>query len=107
MRVHSELGCGLKEHNYQDAVEIELIEAGIPFVREKCFFVTYKGQQLARPYKADFVIFDSIILELKATPKIIDHYVAQALSYLTVASLKLAIIVNFGEKSLTNKRVVM
>jgi GxxExxY protein len=75
--------------------------------REKRFMVKYKDRILRNPYIADFVIYKSIILEIKSVPAIIEAHVAQTLSYLAVSNLKLALLINFGEKSLTYKRIVL
>jgi GxxExxY protein len=107
MEIHKALGMGLKEINYKDAMEIDFLELQIPFEREKRFIVKYKGHQLRNPYVADFVVYNSIILEIKSGPVIIEPHLAQALSYLAVAGLKLALIINFGERSLTWKRVLL
>lgn len=107
MEIHKALGMGLKEINYKDAMEIDFAEAGILFKREQRFQVKYKGQILRNPYYADFVIFDSIILEVKSTSALIDAHLAQGLSYLAVSGMKLAIIINFGERSLNWKRIVL
>ncbi len=66
----------------------------------------YKGKKLPRKYYADFVVFDSIILEVKAAMTIVNPFVYQTINYLKASGMKLGIIVNFGEKSLTYKRVV-
>jgi GxxExxY protein len=106
MNIHSVLGMGLKEINYQDAMEIEFIDNNIPYKREQRFKVIYKNKILRSPYIADFVLFDKIIIEVKSAASIIDAHLAQTLSYLKVSNMKLGIIVNFGEKSLRYKRVV-
>ena len=70
------------------------------------FKIEYKGKPLRRSYPADFVIFGQVILEVKATASIVDNFVAQTINYLKASGLKLGIIVNFGERSLTYKRIV-
>lgn len=107
MEIHKSLGIGLKEINYKDAMEIDFIENNIPFAREKRFLVKYKGQVLRNPYIADFVVNDNIVLEIKSANSIIDVHLAQALSYLSVSGHKLAIVINFGERSLTWKRILL
>jgi GxxExxY protein len=107
MNIHRTLGMGLKEINYKDAMEIDFIEAGIDFEREKKFMVKYKDKVLRNPYYADFVLFDSIVVEVKSASALIDNHVAQALSYLAVSGMKLALLINFGERSLTWKKVVL
>lgn len=106
MEVHRLLGMGFKEAVYKDALEIELRDKHISFQREKQFRIEYKGKILQHRYNADFVIDNQIILEVKSTPYIINSFVAQTINYLKASGLKLGIVVKFGEKSLTYKRVV-
>lgn len=106
MEVHKELGMGFREIIYKDALEMEFKENNIKFSREKQYDIFYKGKKLPRKYYADFVVFDSIILEVKAAMTIVNPFVYQTINYLKTSGLKLGIIVNFGEKSLTYKRVV-
>ena len=68
--VHQELGNGFLERVYQDALELEFQERGIPYEREKNIQVMYKGKTLGEPYRADFVCYDKIIVELKAVEKL-------------------------------------
>jgi len=107
MEIHKTLGIGLKEINYKDALEIELIENKIPYKREKPYKVKYKNIVLGHPYIADFLVYEAIILEVKSASAIIDSHIAQTLSYLNVSDAKLGIIINFGERSLTWKRVLL
>lgn len=107
MNIHKVLGMGLKEINYKDAMEIDFLEAGIPFEREKKFVVKYREKILRNPYYADFLVYDSMIVEVKSTVALTEAHTAQALSYLAVSGMKLALLINFGERSLTWKRVVL
>ena len=107
MKIHSTLGMGLKEINYKDAMEMDFEELAVTYEREKRFAVKYKNKILRNPYIADFIINNSIILEIKSVPAILDVHKAQTLSYLAVSNLKLALLINFGEKSLTHKRLVL
>ena len=66
MEVHKVLGCGFTEPIYQEALELEFQLRDIPYEREKTFHVHYKGQLLEKDFRADFVCFDEIIVELKA-----------------------------------------
>ncbi len=106
MEVHKELGMGFKEIVYKDALQMELEARGISFEREKPYTISYKGKLLPRKYYADFVIGSSIILEAKAAICIVNPFVYQTINYLKTSGIRLGIIVNFGEKSLTYKRVV-
>jgi GxxExxY protein len=107
MKIHRVLGLGLKEINYKDAMEIDFAEEGITYEREKRFVVKYKDRILRNPFVADFIIDNSIILEVKSIPAILETHKAQALSYLAVSNLKLALLINFGEKSLACRRIVL
>ena len=106
MEVHRELGMGFREIIYKDALEIEFRSHGIPFKRETRFEIDYKGLILPHAYAADFIIHDSIILEVKATSLIVGSFVKQTINYLKASGLQLGIIVNFGSRSLEFKRVV-
>jgi GxxExxY protein len=68
--------------------------------------VKYKGKTLRNPYASDFLVYNSIILEIKSTATLIPAHFAQALSYLSVSNQRLALVINFGEKSLVWKRIV-
>jgi len=107
MEVHRELGKGHDEVIYKDALEIEFQRQDIPFKREQEFKLTYKSAVLPHKYFADFVVLDKIILEAKAIESLTDSHVKQTLNYLAASKLKLGLLVNFGEDSLTYKRVVL
>ncbi|MCP9751741.1 GxxExxY protein [Ferruginibacter sp. HRS2-29] len=107
MSIHRYLGMGLKEINYKDAMEIEFVENGFIYEREKRFAVKYKNVELKNPYVADFILNDLIVLEIKSVPVLIDAHKAQTLSYLAVTGLKLGLLINFGERSLTWQRVIL
>ena len=106
MEVHRILGMGFREAVYKDAIEIELVHHNIPFHREKLYHVNYKERILKHKYCADFVVYDKIIIEIKAVSSIADAFLIQTISYLKASGLQLGIIINFGEKSLTYKRIV-
>lgn len=106
MEVHRELGLGFKEAVYKEALEIEFKEKNIRYEREKLFTIEYKGKILRHKYPADFIVFDQIVLEVKATSLIVDSFVKQTINYLKASGLKLGIIANFGQKSLVTKRIV-
>jgi len=107
MEVHNNLGAGFLEIVYKDAPEFEFRRAGIPYEREKEYLVNYKGVILPHHFYADFVVFGQVILEVKGMKGIADEFLAQALNYLKVSKLRLALIVNFGEISLSHRRVVL
>ncbi len=105
--VHNNLGPGFLEIVYKDALEYEFKKAGIPYSRETKYEVTYKDVVLPHKFYADFVVYDKIILELKAVSGIADEFIAQAINYLRVSDNKLALIVNFGELRLNSKRIIL
>ena len=104
--VHRELGCGFLERVYQDALEYEFRERGIPYEREKKIQIMYKGKLLGEPYRADFVCYGKIIIELKAVKTLEDTHYAQVLNYLKATKMKLGILVNFHDTFIVPKRIV-
>ncbi len=105
--VHNNLGPGFLEIVYKDALEYEFRKANIPYEREKEYKVNYKDVILPHKFFADFVVFDKIILEMKAVSGIADEFIALAINYLKVSQNKLALIVNFGEIKLNYKRIIL
>jgi GxxExxY protein len=106
MEVHSTLGRGFKEIVYQDALEFELAKNNIYFRREKRFDIVYKGYVLPHSYRADFIVYDRIVLEVKASSIIVNNFVKQTINYLKASGLQLGIIANFGQSSFISQRVV-
>ena len=104
--VHKELGPGLLEKVYQEAFEKELKLQGIPFEREKAFTIMYKGEVLEQKYIADFVIYDNIVVELKAVDELLPVHKAQVINYLTITGYKLGLLVNFNAQKLNPERIV-
>jgi GxxExxY protein len=107
MEVHRELGKGHDEVICKDALEFEFTQGQIAFAREKEYRIQYKTIVLPHKYFADFVVFDRILLEAKAVESLTDAHVKQVLNYLAASKLKLGLLVNFGEDSLSYKRVVL
>jgi GxxExxY protein len=106
MKVHTVLGSGFLESVYQEALEKQFIKDSIPYEREKLLNVYFDGEKLKKHFKADFVCFNTIIVELKATPFIYLKDMDQTLNYLNATHIKLGLLVNFGQKSLTYKRLL-
>lgn len=106
MKVHRTLGAGFLEKVYQEALEHEMMKLSISYEREKQLQVFYDDVKLNKYYKADFLCFDKIILEIKAQKFISENDKKQVLNYLKSTGLKLGLLVNFGTPSLTYKRVV-
>lgn len=106
MAVHRELGRGFLERVYQDALEIEFKDRNIPYEREKEIQIMYKGKPLGEPYRADFVCYGKIIVELKAVNEILGIHRAQVINYLKATSMKLGILVNFSEDVIYPERII-
>jgi GxxExxY protein len=107
MEIHNNLSGGFSEVVYKDALELELKNAKIGFEREKEYKVTYKDVVLSHHFYADFVIEDTLILEIKGVSEISDKFIAQCLNYLKVSNNKLALLINFGESRLNYKRIIL
>jgi GxxExxY protein len=107
MEVHANLGKGFNEIVYKDAIEYEFNQKNILFKREKEFKIKYKNFILSHSYFADFVVFDKIILEIKAIETITSGHIKQTLNYLAASGFKIGLIINFGEDSLKHKRVIL
>lgn len=107
MEVHNQLGKGFNEVVYSDALEIEFIDNNIKYSKEKKYNISYKGNILPHKYRADFIINDKIVLEIKAIQCLSSSHVKQTLNYLAVSKLKIGLLINFGEDSLKYKRVIL
>lgn len=106
MNVHKQLGVGFLESVYSEALSIEFKNAGIPYEKEKKLPVYYNDKPLRKYFRADFVCYSSIIVELKATKYSTDADRKQTLNNIKATNFKLGLLINFGTSSLTYKRVV-
>ncbi|MDR9365828.1 MAG: GxxExxY protein [Balneolaceae bacterium] len=95
IEVHKQLGFGFLEIVYKDALEYEFRKNKIDFEREKEFIISYKDTILSHKFFADFVVFDMVILEIKAKNGIADEDMAQTLNYLKCSGCKVGLILNF------------
>jgi GxxExxY protein len=105
MEVHNILGCGFQEVIYQRALEIEMRNAGLNFLREFEMPILYKENPIGTR-RVDFFVENKISLELKALTILEDLHVAQALNYLEAYNLEIGLLLNFGAKRLCFKRLV-
>lgn len=104
MAVHRELGPGLDEKIYENALCLEFAAQSIDFSQQKQFPVFYRNHVVGKLI-TDLIVEDKVIVEAKVADQIADVHVAQTLSYLSISKLKVGIIVNFKPASLAIKRV--
>lgn len=107
MDIHKILGKGFNEIIYKEALQYEFSQKGIPFEREKGYEIEYKDIILSERYSADFVVFDEIILEIKAISQLTSSDTGQTLNYLACSKNKIGLVINFGEDSLKYRRVIL
>ncbi|MBS0662344.1 MAG: GxxExxY protein [Verrucomicrobia bacterium] len=94
--VYRRKGCGFLEAVYQECLEIEFAERGVPARAQLPIELEYKGRRLKKCYEADFVCFDSVLVEIKATTVLADEHRAQVQNYLHATGYRLGLLVNFG-----------
>jgi GxxExxY protein len=102
MKVHNTMGPGFQEVIYQRCLAIELERAGLSFVREQEQKVYYDGIEVGMR-RADFVVENQIVVELKALVQLEDVHLAQAKNYTVAYDFPLGLLINFGGKSLEHK----
>ncbi len=106
LEVHRTLGPGFLEAVYQEAFAKELDRRGIPFRVEVQLPVFYKGEKLSTSYRADFVCFDSVIVEVKALGQLTGLEESQVINYLKASCHSVGLLINFGARSLQHRRLV-
>ncbi len=97
IKIHKELGVGLLESIYEEALAYELIKNGISFKRQIEIPVIYDGKQLGIGFRADLIIEEKVILELKSVEKIVPIHKKQLLTYLKLTGIQLGLLINFNE----------
>lgn len=94
--VYKNMGTGFLEAVYQECLEKELTIRGIPFEPQKDISISYKGERLSQPYRADLICYGKIIVELKAVKTLLPEHLAQLHNYLRATNMRLGLIVNFS-----------
>jgi GxxExxY protein len=102
MNVHNTIGPGFQEVIYQRCLKMELEESGLNFEREKNQTIFYKDVQVGTR-RADFVVEEKVIVEIKAVTKLEDVHLAQAKNYTVAYDFPLGLLINFGSKSMEYK----
>lgn len=109
IEVHKVLGPGLLESTYESCLGYELIQRGISFQRQLALPVTYKGTLIDASYRIDFLVENTVILELKSIEKLLPIHEAQIATYLKLSNVKVGILINFNVLQLMDgiKRIVI
>ena len=94
--VSKTLGTGFAEEVYQEALEMELSERGIPFEAQKELLLSYKGRPLKKTYRPDLICYGKIVVELKSVRALAPEHEAQIINYLRATGFHLGLLVNFG-----------
>jgi GxxExxY protein len=100
MRVHSTLGPGLLERVYQACLSHELTKADLPFSTQVPLPVSYDGIQISTGYRADVIVDNRVVLELKSAEKITPLHEAQLLTYMRLSGCRIGLLINFNVVSL-------
>ncbi len=96
MEVHTELGSGFLEAVYQEALEMELADRGIPFEAHKDLRIMYEGRPLKKTYVANFFVYGSVMVEIKAMDRLTTKEEAQILNFLKASKIEVGVLINFG-----------
>jgi len=96
--VFNELGYGMAEEIYQESMELELGDRGIPFDTKRQLAVWFKQRELKRKYIPDLYVFDAIVVELKSVAALNDAHDAQLYNYMRIARQPVGYLLNFGAK---------
>ena len=99
MAVHRAQGSGKRESNYQRALEVQFTKDGLAFVAEKNIEV-YQEDRLIGLYISDFIVEDTVVVEIKALSGLDNSHVAQVIAYLAVTGCPVGLLLNFGTRSL-------
>ncbi|GBE16828.1 hypothetical protein BMS3Abin15_00652 [bacterium BMS3Abin15] len=101
-KVHKTLGSGLFESVYENIVCYELDKQNIPYDIQKTVPIEYDGRKFDNAFRADIIIDNKVIIELKSVEKLNDLHKKQLLTYLKLTGLRLGLLINFNEILLKN-----
>jgi len=106
--VHNRMGAGFLEAVYQECLAIEFSDLGIPFVAQHEVLLRYRERPLLQTYRADFICYGKILIEIKAIERLVVKHEAQVLNYLYATGLELGLLINFGSHpKLESKRLAL
>ena len=105
MAVHRAKGAGKRESNYQRALEAQFAKDGLAFVAEKNIEV-YHEDRLIGLYIPDFIVEDTVVVEIKALSGLDNSHIAQVIAYLAVTGCPVGLLLNFGTRSLQKRRIL-
>ena len=106
MEVHRTVGPGHLEAVYQECLEIEFKVRDIPFISQPRLEIFYKEQKLKKYYVPDFIVYNEVVVEIKAEQSLSKIDEAQLINSLIISRHNTGLLLNFGEESLRYKRFV-
>lgn len=98
--VHKELGIGLEEAIYNEALGLELKDQEVPHENEKLLPCFYKGHQLEKTYRMDIVCYDDVILELKSVSELVPQHREQLFNYMRLTKMPIGLLINFNARKI-------
>ncbi|MCQ2113847.1 MAG: GxxExxY protein [Bacteroidaceae bacterium] len=102
IKIHKTLGPGLLEKAYEECLCYEMSKAGLAYERQKQIPLVYDGREVGEAFRADIVVEDKVIVELKSVSKVEDVFFSQLLTYLKLSDKKLGLLINFNTKKMTD-----
>jgi GxxExxY protein len=107
MEAHRQLGCGFLEAVNHEALALELASQKVPYAHEVELPISYKGRRLLTCYRAGFICFGTIVVEVKALQNLGGSEEAQLINYLKATGHEVGLLLNFGAKSLEYRRLIL
>ena len=106
IKIHKTLGPGLLEKAYEECLCYEMSKAGLAYERQKQIPLVYDGIEVGEAFRADIVVEDKVIVELKSVNKIEDMFFSQLLTYLKLSDKKLGLLINFNVVDLNSDAII-
>ena len=108
IKVHKDLGPGLKEDSYVNALCEALAREGIKYARQRTFPVAYQGLRVGK-YRPDLIVENTVVVEVKSVDRLIPVFTSQVISYLKITNLRVGLLLNFNTRRMAEgiKRVVL